>query len=461
MVEQPQSQRAVIWAVLSAWTLAVLVLAGCAGRTIRTDLSPAEKRRDLEYLAAEFVQRERSLTPETLALFDERVATIMAGVDSLSHDQFLIGIQWAVAAAGNGHTEALTHEHQRLRLPLDLHWFADGLYVIAARPGFEGLLSARVTRIEGSSPLELLEVLSAYTPGTEEHARVLSGYYLERPQLLAGIGRAKAADALDITFELVDGQVTTRRISGAARPSAARAADARRLLQNIDPLPLYLREPEKAVFLAWLPGMEAAYLRINRNDDKHLPRDLSDVLGEIDQRKPRHLIVDLRLNGGGNYDLTADFARALPGRIAEDGRLFIVVGHETFSAGIVTAAILKSRSDGRSVIVGERVGDSLTWWSEAERLVLPNSGLAIHCTDGFHDWKDGFRADDPRYRFNPRQAAMNRRYSAAAGSLEPDHSAALTFGDYAAGRDPAIEAIKAIVTGDRPLDTSRLDLPAP
>jgi hypothetical protein len=76
---------------------------------------------------------------------------------------------------------------------------------------------------------------------------------------------------------------------------------------------------------------------------------------------------------------------------------------------------------------------------------LPNSGLRVHYSDGYHDWRHGYDPDDERNRANPRIAAVNARYSAAAGSLEPDPVIPLTFRDYAAGRDPVMEHILSVL----------------
>lgn len=418
---------------------------GCVDQATRSDLSVAERREDLAYLATVFADREQSFTTQSRAVFEARLAALESSVASMSHDAFIAGIQWAVAAADNGHTETLSHEHQRLRLPVALEWFADGLYVIAARPGYEALLGARVEFIEAASPEELLATLDSYAPGTDEHVRIISGYFLERPELLAAIGQAGNADRLNFTFALPDGTDLERTLPGQFGESTANADDARRILDDIDPLPLYLRDPGQSALWMWLPELDAIYVRINQNHDKALPEKLEEVLTVIRDTTPRNVIVDLRLNGGGNYELTAPFAETLPGLIPDDGRLVLVVGNRTFSAGIVTAAILKSRGGRRVSVVGERIGDELQFWSEGDFLALPNSGLRIHYSDGYHDWANGFDPQDPRNHTNPRIAAVNQRHSAAAGNLDPDISVSLTFGDYAVGRDPVMAKLPSLL----------------
>jgi hypothetical protein len=101
---------------LIAWCLCWMLL-GCASQAFKSDLSEEERKEDLTFLATVFAKRERSFTAESRAEFEKRLAVVKSGVGSMSHDAFIAGIQWTVAAADNGHTEALAHEHQRLRLP--------------------------------------------------------------------------------------------------------------------------------------------------------------------------------------------------------------------------------------------------------------------------------------------------------------------------------------------------------
>ncbi len=234
-----------------------------------------------------------------------------------------------------------------------------------------------------------------------------------------------------MAFALPDGALLARTRPGQLGESTAGVDDARRALDDIDPLPLYLRDPGRSAFSAWLPELDAIYIRINRNYDKALPDKLDEILAGIRERTPRNAIVDLRLNGGGNYELTAPFAEALPGLLPDVGRLVLIVGQRTFSAAIVTAAILKVRAGERAIVVGEKIGDDLQLWSEGGFLTLPNSGLRIHFSDGNHDWRNGYDPADSRNRANPRIAAVNERYSVAAGSLDPAVSIPLTFDDYA------------------------------
>jgi hypothetical protein len=64
---------------------------GCAGQPTRIDLTEAERREDLAYLADVFARREQSFTAQSRAAFESRLAAVQSEVGSMSHDAFIAG----------------------------------------------------------------------------------------------------------------------------------------------------------------------------------------------------------------------------------------------------------------------------------------------------------------------------------------------------------------------------------
>lgn len=104
----------------------------------------------------------------------------------------------------------------------------------------------------------------------------------------------------------------------------------------------------------------------------------------------------------------------------------VLVDKFTFSAALVTAALLKVYAGGQ--LVGEEMGDNARFHAEGGQETLSWSGLTIRYSDGWHDWEDG-RADP---LLTPPEIA---REMVAAGSPHPDLPIATTGRDVAAGRD--------------------------
>jgi Peptidase family S41 len=81
--------------------------------------------------------------------------------------------------------------------------------------------------------------------------------------------------------------------------------------------PWSLRDAEQALRWRAAPELEAVLidLRQTRSDTRHrLPDFFAAVRAGIAQHRPRNLVLDLRLNGGGDLTQARDFAESLPAR---------------------------------------------------------------------------------------------------------------------------------------------------
>jgi hypothetical protein len=161
---------------------------------------------------------------------------------------------------------------------------------------------------------------------------------------------------------------------------------------------------------------------------------------QLERRPPCGLILDLRYDGGGDYTLTSDFAHALPQLVRAPGRIALLVGPDTFSAGITTAAFVKDAGGARVTIVGLPVGDRLEFYSEGGWGCLPHASLCFDYATGRHKY-DGPCGDWRTCYW------LNWLFPVRVRTLDPDVPVTMTFADYAAGRDPAVERASALLQG--------------
>lgn len=109
----------------------------------------------------------------------------------------------------------------------------------------------------------------------------------------------------------------------------------------------------------------------------------------------------------------------------------------TFSAAVVTAAFIKHAAGKNGKIVGAAMGDDEQFWAEGgAALTLPNSGIKVFVATAYHDWENG--CQDWKHCYWP-----NIILGVAAGKLEPDIIAPLTFKDYSQGIDTTLQAVFA------------------
>jgi len=129
-------------------------------------------------------------------------------------------------------------------------------------------------------------------------------------------------------------------------------------------------------------------------------------------------VFDLRLNFGGNGDIRHELMRELIRAEDEDTQLFVLTGRGSFSATQFMLEDLARLSHG--LLVGEPASGRPTSYGDAYKSLMPNSRIAVRTSIVL--WKEG-QDDRP---WTPIDIAVPYR-----------------FADYAAGRDPILEAALA------------------
>ena len=146
----------------------------------------------------------------------------------------------------------------------------------------------------------------------------------------------------------------------------------------------------------------------------------SRFLKNADDNKARALILDVRLNNGGNAHLgRALVKKLLKSDYNERGKLFIIIGRNTFSATMPPIAALDKWSE--AIFVGEPTGTRPNFIAEGNMFQLPYSGMYASVSNNY--WQGGFNSNDSRKWIAPELGA------------EPN------LNDYINNIDPAIEAI--------------------
>jgi hypothetical protein len=413
-----------------------------------TDAAEAN-RQDLEYLDR-LTEVDRSFSLQAADAFHARVAALKARVSTLSPAQLLVGAAQAVALADNAHT-AVDAKSWRERLnsaPVRMQWFEDGLFVVRAREAYVAALGARVISIDGHDPESLArEALSCFG-GTPEHGRVSSPLVLESPEALHALHEDAPADRL--VLDLVDEAGRTQRLEvpAVAPDQAPGASAAGRLVSPVpleveqgtdwrsarDPaqIPASLREPRRSLHAERLAD-GVLYLHLWQiRDDATGPVDaaIRAAAGPVSAAPWRRIVLDLRFDGGGEYQTVYEALRWLPQRLAPDGRLMILQDATTFSAAIISVVLARHFAGPRALIVGSMPGDRLAFWAEGNDLRLPNSRIRVTTSTGYHDWARGCR--------ELRCYWPNFLYDVAGGSVAPDISVQWRFADYRRGIDTVL-----------------------
>jgi hypothetical protein len=413
-------------------------------------------RQDLEYVLAQMEDYDRSFSRSARAAFRRAIIELERDASHESDAEILVGLSRAVALADNAHTRLRMDPTRQgaftTEFPIRMWSFADGTYVIRAVPGYERALRCRVVAIGGHPIGEALAEAAKLFGGNDSWANYLGPLYLTSPDILAGLGLIPSSSQASFTFEDAERNQFTLSIRSQAVNRKAMAHESWQELSPAVPtgrpawktalaagsneLPLYLRHPEKAYWYEFQPQSGLLYFQFNRSGDDDTGPSFQQfgdsLLAFARSHAVRDVVIDLRLNAGGNLDVAKSFMKNL-GQEAEINRrdhLFVITSKCTFSAGLYHAAQLKQFTD--AIFVGEPVGDRLDFWAEGGEIELPNSRASIRYSNGFHRYsgKD-YPANQPYYE------ELN------VPALVPDIPVPTRFTDYLSLRDPALEAIQA------------------
>jgi len=416
--------------------------------------SSAEARRaDLAFFRENFMAQDVSYAADARAEAERRLAALEARAGDVSQAYFELELARIVALADNGHTAYFpgprSRRYNRI-MDVRLAPFGEDFYVLRATPANADLLGARLVAVDGRPIAQVRAAARSLMGGTAAWRDRNAPYFLESPEQMHALGVAARAERAAYRFRLANGRTVTRQFTPEpANPDRLRASvdrwyypalaegEAMRTLLNEADAPWSLQEPGTLFRMRDAPELDAFVIEVRQNygtEDQNIIDFMFDALEAARHSGRTNLVLDMRMNGGGDLNITRDWSRILP--YAVNGRTFVLTSPWTFSAAISTVGYMKQQGRDRVVIVGEEVGDRLDFYAEGDVITLPHSGALILSATERHDYRTGCRNIE-----NCHGSVV--RNTIAVQSLAPDIVAPWTIEAYRAGRDPAMEAVAA------------------
>jgi hypothetical protein len=405
------------------------------------------QRQDLDYFAR-VLAFDRAFSPAARAAAAARVSELESLQEALPPPKLQVALMQVVALADNGHTRMdPTADDGSLVLPLRVTLFAEGFYVMRAAPPYSDLLGGRLDSIDGQAVDQLLPRLETLRGGVLGFRRQNAAQSIVVQDLLYGLGIAADARASTWTVTLPDGRVVTRRVAADPlqrghglqqgdrwlSPEPIQGEDWSSYRPQFGEVPETWRDFGDHFRLFPAAGTCAQVVRlqsIGDADGQKIAPFLATTEAALRATPPCAVIVDLRGDGGGDYTNTWHFAHALPELLAPRGPIFILTDALTFSAAITTAAFIKDAGGDRVSIIGEPIGDRLSFFSEGSRACLPNLKVCFFYQMAKHDYAHACSDWHECYW-------LNWLYPVRVRSLQPDIQVPLRFADWNAGRDAA------------------------
>lgn len=431
----PMAHRAAF--IVSAWLSA-------------TPLAAAEPARDQAWREElkTFVTQLRRLHPKPFAhvaeaRFDSAVTALHSRIPQLTDPEVAVELMRIDAMIQDGHTLVVpvsTAMGFGRVVPVRTYVFEDGLWISATGPSYARYAGARVLKIGAFTAEEALRRALEITPADNDMTRLdRAPFFLTMPTILHALGISPDSDRVAFEVRTVAG--ATERFTASAEPDTTGGFDwffegeglplpgARTAHDGARaPLPLHLRDPQRAYWFEWQPESRLLYVQFRRIQYADGGSTLADFIRRVfafsDSVRPETFVLDIRHNHGGNNQLLQPLIHGLIQRedsINRRGHLYTVIGRGTFSAAQNCANWLEEHT--QTLFVGEPTGGRPNHYGDNEQVTLPHhSDLLVFVSRW--PWQARLPWDDRPW-------------------IAPHLPAPLTSADYRENRDPALAAILA------------------
>ncbi len=392
-------------------------------------------RLDLDYLTKRVAETHYSPFKNiSRAEWDREIARISAAVPNMKDYEIIVALVQLMVRIDDGHTGLSAPREGKFAfhmLPIQFYDFKDGLFVKAAHADYAQLVGKRVVRVGSLTTQDALaRIKTTAQRDNDQGARWMGPRYLSRIEYL---------DALDISTGLESAEVTVVDAKGKETRTAVRAApfpghsphdtqeipsDWIDMAPNAKPLPLWRRSPDHFFTVDYLDDSNIVYANfrvvIDQPDGETVAQFGKRTVEMFEAKKARALVIDVRLNNGGNNFLGRAFFQTIlkSDALNEDARLFVITGRETFSACQNFCNWLDRQTP--ALFVGEPTGSRPNFIGEGNNIILPYSGLTANASSRY--WQDSVSEDMRVW-------------------IAPDLAAEMTSDDYRNHRDPALAAI--------------------
>lgn len=412
--------------------IALLLSCSLLGVKAQSDLTAEDWRDDLKHLQETVHADYPFLFKKTTAEeFDQAVNKLHKEIPQLEAHEIVVGLAKIVALFKYGHTDiSFRHGPSPFRhLPFNLYEYDDGIYIQGTHEDHREALSAKVVSVAGVPIKDALEMIYPVVPAeNSQYFRAFGINYLRLPAVLhATRVIPEYTDTVTLTLEK---EGKSFEHSFTALPAGERPpVKYSHILQADDWLeardqsktPYYLRHLDKHYYFDYLPEHKAVYVRqssVFHDSTENIPNFYKKVFEFIEKNEVEKMVLDVRLNGGGNNFNNKDVVTGIirSEKINQVGKFFVILGRRTFSAA--QNLVLELDNYTNAIFIGEPTSENINFYGDNNRLELPNSGIPV-----FLSW--AWWQDKPQWQDGP--------------WLAPHIAVEMNFEEYTTNQDPVLE----------------------
>ncbi len=399
------------------------------------EISSQDWETDLNFLRSELPKKHNNLFFSlSKAEFNAVIDDIIESLDKDSDVETMIRIQSLLSKVEDSHTKiGLRKFKKKFKiLPFSVRSFSDGYYITSTSKDRYSILDKKIKSVNGYEIDQIEDSLKTlFVAENNAMIRTNVEIFLNDDVYYKYFGFSNH-DSQKYELELED---TKGNIERFEVPVVDNVSKNQRIYTKRKNIPFFRNGSGESFKDFYFEDDNIYFIQYNKCTSKETVQKYGDkdsahkfpsfdefkekVLAKLSNEKIDKVIFDVRFNKGGSSYLAESLIDqiALDDNINQDGKLFVIIGKDTFSSAIFNAIYFKNNTN--AILIGEETAGKPNHYGNIGVFTLPYSNIDIVYSKNYYTLTE---------------ENLN--------SLIPEIEVKETFNDYKEGIDPALEYVK-------------------
>lgn len=359
---------------------------------------------DLNFLKSELPKKHKNLFLKISKIeFENGIEKIVKQLDKDNDIETSIKLTQLIAKIGDSHTNlSISHiTKKRKIIPLDFMWFKEGLFISGTTKDNYEILDKKLLSINGFKTKTIIDSLR--TLFVDENIALInnnSSRLLDSNVLLKHFGFSKPNDSIyNLELSDIKGEITQYKLKEVEND--INFSKEKTFIKVNAEKPFYRNGSRKNFKEEYFANEKIYFIQYNKCISRETIEKFGDketaykqpsfkefeekVLKTIENSEIDKLIFDMRFNGGGSSYLAESLIDKISAnkKINKKGKLYVVVGNDTFSSAIFNTIYFKEKT--QAIIIGEETSGKPNHFGYTKSFRLPYSEIKITYSSEF--WK--------------------------------------------------------------------------
>ncbi|WMN62045.1 S41 family peptidase (plasmid) [Pseudoalteromonas xiamenensis] len=315
--------------------------------------------------------------------FDNHVNAILAHLPKLSEVEVESQLMKLMASIKDGHSNYYPMSGPHQHFPFLFLYLDGALKIVGATSEYEALIGQEVIAIDGRTIPDVFEQLQPYLYGVDNRysAQDRFAFQVTLAKVLFAVGITKSPTKAMFTFN----------VNGKSQSQTVDVLDMKAFNQIQTVLP---KQQERATANdIGMPGIQMRYFDATKTAyfDFDTYPTFDEVIGscttlikQLTKRQTRHLIIDLRDNGGGSFYTGLAFSSCLShlDTVNWQRGVVVLINGGTFSAAMSNAAQYHQILN--ATLIGSPTGGDPNHYGELLMFTLPHSERRFSVSERYY-----------------------------------------------------------------------------